>query len=157
MYKSCLIRRPFFYYNFIPTAARSKKMSKTWLTRSPKKGCTSRGFLISHGFFWAPYQLMKRFSPQNGRFGPNFWKTFEDPSQKHLGSLSAIRVPQKEQLSNILAKTAWFHRKQAFQKFAKSLRKLMPPIPQKERPFSRYDAKNALFRRKKAFQHLFKT
>ena len=106
-------------------------------------------------FFWAPYQLMKRFSPQNGRFGPNFWKTFEDPSQKQPGSLSAIRVPQKEQH---FGKISSVPQKEGSSKLCQKIwENVTPPIPQKERLFRVMTPKKllSLFRRKKAFSAFF--
>ena len=157
MYKSWLIRRPFLLKkNFIPTAARSKKqafgLSKSWLIRSPKKGRTSGGLLISHGFFQAPNQLMKRFSPQNGRFGPKFWKTFEDPLQKQPGSLSAIRVPQKEQhFGKITSVTQKYGLSKVCQKFET----IHGAHSAEKTTFSRYDTKKCSVPQKKSFSANF--
>ena len=90
------------------------------LPGSPKKTCTSGGFFRSRRAFRAPTQLMKRFSPQNGRLGANFEKLSKGlrrktraPSQffafrrkKHIfpnfGKIAS--VPQKESISKVCKK-----------------------------------------------------
>ena len=152
MYKSWLIRRPFLIKNSFPPQPEAKKQV-FWIVESmadkePQKRVHERRAPYQPWFFFrAPYQLMKRFSPQNGRFGPNFWKTFEDPSQKHPGSLSVIRVLQKDQHfgknSSVLSKV--------YQKFVK----IHGAQSAERTTFSRYDAKKRSVPQKEFFSAIF--
>ena len=79
MYPSGLIRSPNFFQKFHSHRSQKPKNRKFGLSfqeliRSPKNRCRYSGLLVSRTFFRAPYQLLKRFPPQNGRFGPNFLK-----------------------------------------------------------------------------------
>ena len=82
MYPSGLIRSPNFFQKFHSHRSQKPKNRKFGfafqeLIRSPKNRCRYSGLLVSRTFFRAPYQLLKRFPPQNGRFGPNFFKLFQ--------------------------------------------------------------------------------
>ena len=115
MYPSGLIRSPFFSKKVNSHRSQKPKnrkfgLSKVGLIRSPKNRCRYGGLLVSRTFFGAPYQLFKRFPPQNGRFGPNFLKLFEKPHGLLISfSRSAERTtfrsgPQKEALSKVCRK-----------------------------------------------------
>ena len=115
MYPRGLIRSPFFFKKFHSHRSQKPKnrkfgLSKVGLIRSPKNRCRYSGLLVSRTFFGAPYQLFKRFPPQNGRFWANFLKTFKKPHGLLISfSRSAERTtfrsgPQKEALSKVCRK-----------------------------------------------------
>ena len=115
MYPSGLIRSPFFFKKFHPHRSQKPKNRKFGLSfeeliRSPKNRCSYSGLLVSRTFFRAPYQLLKRFPPQNGRFRANFLKTFKKPPGLLISfSRSAERTtfrsgPQKEAFSKVCRK-----------------------------------------------------
>ena len=120
-------------------------MLKTRLIRSPKNRCRYGGLRISRTFFGAPYQLFKRFPPQNGRLGPNFWKTFEKPHGLLISfSRSAERTtfqpgPQKEGLSKVCRK----------------FDTICTPHSAERTIFSRYDAKKRSVPQKASFSARF--
>ena len=138
MYTRGLIRGPFFSKSFIPTAARSQKTS-------PKNRCSCGGLRISRPFFGAPYQLFKRFPPQNGRLGPNFWKTFRKPHGLLISlSRSAERTtfqpgPQKEGLLKVCRK----------------FDTICTPHSAERTIFSRYDSKKRSVPQKASFSARF--
>ena len=115
MYPRGLIRSPFLFeknHSHRSQKPRNRKfgLSKVGLIRSPKNRCRYGGLLVSRTFFGAPYQLFKRFPPQNGRFWANFLKTFKKPHGLLISfSRSAERTqlqpgPQKEALSKVCRK-----------------------------------------------------
>ena len=123
----------------------------------PKKGCTSGGLLVSHGFFFGLLISSWNASPRRtDDSGQIFGKPSKDPSQNSRAPYQPFAFRRK---NSILAKSDRFRRKKAFQEFAKSLRKFTLPVPQKERLFRVMTTKNALFPSKKFsafFQNLDK-
>ena len=116
-------------------------MSFEELIRSPKNRCRYSGLLVSRTFFRAPYQLLKRFPPQNGRSRANFLKTFKKPPGLLISfSRSAERTtfrsgPQKE----------------AFSKVCRKFDTNCTPHSAERTIFSPYDAKNRSVPQKERF------
>ena len=146
MYPSGLIRSPFFFKKFHPHRSQKPKnrkfgLSKVGLIRSPKNRCRYSGLLVSRTFLRAPYQLLKRFPPQNGRFGPNFLKTFKKPpglliSFSHSAERTTFRSgPQKE----------------AFSKVCRKFDTICTPHSAERTIFSPYNDKNRSFPQKERF------
>ena len=139
----------FFLKISFPTAARSQKTENLgcWnrADTEPPKQVQIRRAPCQPYFFWAPYQLFKRFPPQNGRLGPNFLKTFEKPHGLLISfSRSAERTtfqpgPQKEGLSKVC------------RKFDTNC----TPHSAERTIFSRYDAKKRSVPQKESFSARF--
>ena len=146
MYPSGLIRSPNFFQKFHSHRSQKPKNRKFGLSfqeliRSPKNRCRYSGLLVSRTFFRAPYQLLKRFPPQNGRFGPNFLKLFKKPpglliSFSHSAERTTFRSgPQKE----------------AFSKVCRKFDTNCTPHSAERTIFSPYDAKNRSVPQKERF------
>ena len=91
-FMSCEGAPQFLEKRFLPQKEANEELrgSPGRLSRgSPKTGSRNGGLPRSHAKSRAPSQLMKRFSPQNGRFGGHFRNIFESPSAKSPGSVRA--------------------------------------------------------------------
>ena len=139
LYPRGLIRSPFFFkkdHSHRSQKPKNRKfgLSKVGLIRSPKNRCRYGGLRVSRTLFGAPYQLFKRFPPQNGRFWANFFKTFKKPHGLLISfSRSAERTtfrsgPQKEALSKVCRK----------------FDTICTPHSAERTIFSRYDSKKTL-------------
>ena len=142
-FMSCEGAPQFLEKRFLPQKEANEELrgSPGRLSRgSPKTGSRNGGLPRSHAKFRAPSQLMKRFSPQNGRFGGHFRNIFESPSAKSPGSVRApsqlFAFRRKKQISP----------KSPFSSLGSAERTLFKNVPKKWRkqhlPFRR---KNDIF------------
>ena len=111
------------------------------LRGSPKTGSRNGGLPRSHAKFRAPSQLMKRFSPQNGRFGGHFRNIFESPSAKSPGSVRApsqlFAFRRKKQISP----------KSPFSSLGSAERTRFKNVPKKWRNHTSHSAERTIFSR----------
>ena len=121
------------------------------LRGSPKTGSRKRGLPRSHAKFRAPSQLMKRFSPQNGRSGGHFRNIFESPSAKSPGS---VRAPSQffafRRKKQILPKSP-------VSSLGSAERTRFKNVPKKWRNHTSYSAERTIFQKERIFDKIIKT
>ena len=143
-FMSCEGAPQFLEKRFLPQKEANEELrgSPGRLSRgSPKTGSRNGGLPRNHAKFRAPSQLMKRFSPQNGRFGGHFRNIFESPSAKSPGSVRApsplFAFRRKKQISP----------KSPFSSLGSAERTLFKKVPKKWRNHTSHSAERTIFSR----------